>query len=195
MPKPPKGQTLSNREKVFCMEYVTDWNGARAAIAAGYSKKTARNIASENLTKPNIRAEIDRILTAKAMQAGEVLARLTEQARASHAPFIRIDDDGFLYFDFSDPEAKKNLHLIKKIKTKRKRLIYGKGEDAETWEGEWVEVELHDSQTALTQLGRHHGLFTDKHDIVVATLTPEQIVEKVTNLLNLAKERKNKNAT
>lgn len=52
---------LTDKQKRFCEEYVIDWNGTRAAIASGYSKKTAKEIASENLTKPNIKAYIDYI--------------------------------------------------------------------------------------------------------------------------------------
>jgi phage terminase small subunit len=45
---------LTEREKRFCNEYVIDFNATAAAIRAGYSKKTARRIASENLTKLDI---------------------------------------------------------------------------------------------------------------------------------------------
>lgn len=39
-------------------EYLVDLNATAAAIRAGYSEKTARFIGAENLTKPNIAAEI-----------------------------------------------------------------------------------------------------------------------------------------
>lgn len=157
-------KVLTDKEVAFCHEYVIDWNATRAAIDAGYSKKTARQIGYENLTKPYIKDKIKKLIEEKVMARDEVLARLADMARGSHYPFIRIDDDGFIYFDFSDPEALKHLHLIKKIKTKRNRQIRGKGEDAETWEGEWVEVELHDAQAALVNLGKHYSLFVDRDD-------------------------------
>ena len=37
-------------------EYLIDFNGAAAAVRAGYSSKSARSIAHENLTKPYIQA-------------------------------------------------------------------------------------------------------------------------------------------
>ncbi len=43
-----------SRHEIFAREYVKDLNGTRAAIAAGYSRKTARVTASQLLTKPNI---------------------------------------------------------------------------------------------------------------------------------------------
>lgn len=52
---------LTDKQKMFCVEYVTDWNATRAAIAAGYSEKTAQVIGSENLSKPIISQYIEDI--------------------------------------------------------------------------------------------------------------------------------------
>lgn len=49
---------LTQKQKLFCQYYIIDWNGSKAAIKAGYSEKTAKEIASENLTKPNIKEYI-----------------------------------------------------------------------------------------------------------------------------------------
>lgn len=54
---------LTARQATFVREYLAHFNGTRAAITAGYSEKTARAIASENLKKPVIRAEIARCQT------------------------------------------------------------------------------------------------------------------------------------
>ncbi|MBQ3311710.1 terminase small subunit [bacterium] len=46
---------LTPKQKAFVRAYKTNGgNGTQAAISAGYSKKTARKIASENVTKPDI---------------------------------------------------------------------------------------------------------------------------------------------
>ena len=124
--------------------------------------ESARVEASKLFAKPNIRKEIEYRLNQDAMSKSEVLKRLGDMARASIQPFIKIGGDGFVYFDFSHPDAKNNLHLIKKIKTKRERRVEGSGESAEEWEGEWVEVELHDASDALRDIGRYHKMFTDK---------------------------------
>ncbi|MGE0063632.1 MAG: terminase small subunit [Xanthobacteraceae bacterium] len=50
--------TLTARQARFVKEYFRCLNGTQAAIAAGYSQRTARAIASENLRKPSIRGEI-----------------------------------------------------------------------------------------------------------------------------------------
>lgn len=46
---------------MFCQEYMIDLNATQASIRAGYSEKTAKEIGCENLTKPNIQAEIQRL--------------------------------------------------------------------------------------------------------------------------------------
>ena len=51
-------ESLTAKQKMFCEEYLVDFNGTRSAIASGYSENTAATISSENLIKPNIRAYI-----------------------------------------------------------------------------------------------------------------------------------------
>jgi len=43
---------LTAKQKTFCEEYLIDLNATQAAIRAGYSEKTAKQIATENLSKP-----------------------------------------------------------------------------------------------------------------------------------------------
>lgn len=149
--------------------FDNNMNQTRAYLSVFPSAKydSAKVEASKFFTKTNVRDEIKYRLDQDAMSVAEVLKRLGDIARASHLPFIRITDDGFVYFDFSDPDAQRHMHLIKKIKTKRERRVVGVGVDEdgdvapEEWEGEWVEVELHDAAAALRDIGRYHAMFTD----------------------------------
>lgn len=52
---------MNDKQKQFCEEYIIDLNGTQAAIRAGYSKKTARAIANELLTKLDIQEYIQKI--------------------------------------------------------------------------------------------------------------------------------------
>lgn len=45
---------LTPKQERFCAEYLVDYNATQAAIRAGYSKKTAKQIGQENLTKPDL---------------------------------------------------------------------------------------------------------------------------------------------
>lgn len=51
---------LTIKQELFVAAYCTNgYNGTRAAITAGYSENTAKVIASENLSKPDIVEAID----------------------------------------------------------------------------------------------------------------------------------------
>ena len=52
------GDKLTPKQERFCQEYIIDFNATQATIRAGYSKKTAQAIGTENLSKPLIQAEI-----------------------------------------------------------------------------------------------------------------------------------------
>ena len=70
---------------MFVEEYIVDLNATQAAIRAGYSKKTARQIGEQNLSKLDIRKAIDERLAEKKekliMKQDEILERLTQQGR------------------------------------------------------------------------------------------------------------------
>ena len=52
---------LTDKQEMFCKEYLIDLNATQAAIRAGYSKKTAHSIANENLIKPYIQNRISEL--------------------------------------------------------------------------------------------------------------------------------------
>lgn len=49
---------LTARQRKFIDAYLVSGNATSAAVAAGYSEKTAKSIGSENLTKPDVAAAI-----------------------------------------------------------------------------------------------------------------------------------------
>lgn len=51
---------LTKKQQLFVENYLLSFNGTKAAIAAGYSPKTARIQASVMLAKPNIKEEVDK---------------------------------------------------------------------------------------------------------------------------------------
>lgn len=56
----------TDKQAAFVREYCKDFNATQSAIRAGYSERTAQEIASEMLSKPIIRAAIDRRIAAAA---------------------------------------------------------------------------------------------------------------------------------
>jgi hypothetical protein len=79
-----------------------------------------------------------------AMPADEVLARLAEQARGTMAAFLKTNADGEPTGFNLGPDTPP--HLIKKVSFTDKGVAF----------------ELYDAQAALVQIGKVHGLFTDR---------------------------------
>ena len=90
---------MTARQQRFCDEYLIDLNATQAAIRAGYSKKTAGVIATENLQKPNIKEYIDMRMAEKEKSLiadqDEVLKYLTSVLRGeSRSSVIVVESTG-----------------------------------------------------------------------------------------------------
>ncbi|MGK4034796.1 terminase small subunit [Pediococcus acidilactici] len=76
---------LTAKQKKFADNYIKTGNATQSAIDAGYSKKTAKSVGSENLTKPDIKAYIAEkmreIESDRIMGAQEALEFLTNVVR------------------------------------------------------------------------------------------------------------------
>ena len=85
---------MTPRQQKFCDEYLISGNGTDAAIKAGYSAKTAKQMASENLAKPDLKSYIEAQLAAlhseKIADATEVLEYLTSVMRGKHAEEVPL---------------------------------------------------------------------------------------------------------
>lgn len=76
---------LTEKQKLFCDEYIISLNATQAAIKAGYAEKTAFAIGSENLRKPKIQDYISERMKQKESSLiatqDEVLQYLTSVLR------------------------------------------------------------------------------------------------------------------
>lgn len=90
-------EKLTAKQKAFADAYVgpAKLNGTEAARIAKYkgSDGTLRVVAHENLTKPNVRAYIDDLLTADSMTAVEVLREISDVARSEWRDHLQIVTD------------------------------------------------------------------------------------------------------
>lgn len=141
---------LTPKQKRFVDEYLIDLNATQAAIRAGYSKKTAKDIGGENLSKPAIATEIQKQL-AKHQSKLEItqeriLQELASIAFANGADFAKVVQNGLLPSVIMTPTEElppEKLPAIAGIKANQ----YG------------VEVKLHDKVKALELLGKYLGTF------------------------------------
>ena len=131
---------LTAKQQRFCDEYLIDLNATQAAIRAGYSEKTARIIASENITKPNIKAYIQQRMDEKEKEliAGqdEVLKYLTAVMRGqSRSSVVVVESTG----DFMSQARE-----MEKAPDEKERL------------------------RAAELLGKRYGLYTEKVDVAAS---------------------------
>ena len=110
-----KGVAAMNaRQKRFCDEYLIDCNATQAAIRAGYSAKSARQIGEQNLTKHDIKTYIDeqleRIHNENTADAKEVIEYLTEVMRGkSSSSVLSLCGDGYQMVIEKPPDEKERL--------------------------------------------------------------------------------------
>ncbi len=144
---------LSAMQRVFLTEYLIHGNATAAATVAGYKHSSQQG--SRLRRDKKILAAIDEYFYAQEMAAGEVVARLSQQARAEYGEYLFYDEDtGDAAVDLRRLLAEGKGHLIKAIG------YAGKDADVQT-------VEFYDAFKALVQVGRYHGLFTDKQDVAL----------------------------
>jgi len=67
------------KQKRFCEEYMVDLNATKAAIRAGYSKKTAYSIGQENLKKNVIRRYIHDSMIARSLRTQVTADRVLQE--------------------------------------------------------------------------------------------------------------------
>ncbi len=77
-------QGLTNKQQTFVEEYLIDLNATQAAIRAGYSKDTAKEIGCENLTKPNVAKAIQEAMKERSERTQITAEWVLEQLKENH---------------------------------------------------------------------------------------------------------------
>ncbi len=111
---------LTDKQEMFCREYLVDLNAKGAAERAGYSAKTAHSIGHENLSKPEIAARIIELKTERSeklsIDAEYVLTQAVKLHRRCMQEEAVTDRDGneLGEFKFEHSGAAKALEIIGK---------------------------------------------------------------------------------
>lgn len=146
---------LTDKQKRFVEEYLIDLNATQAAIRAGYSEKTARQIANENLTKPYIQEEIQKAKAERAERTKISADRVVQEL--AHIAF----DDIKNYLEFyPDPKSRYGVS----VDVKDSRTIDTRNVSEVSIGRDGFKFKLYSKDTALINLGKHLGLFDNKND-------------------------------
>ena len=110
---------LTAKQKKFVDSYIADSNATKAALEAGYSKRTARFVGAENLTKPNIKAAIDECMkhveSDKIAKAAEVLQYFTTVLRGEAKETIIVSTPDGADAVENDPSIKDRMAAGKEL--------------------------------------------------------------------------------
>lgn len=148
---------MTQKQKRFIEEYLIDLNATQAAIRAGYSPDTAQQTGSENLSKPVIRAQIDRAIAERSKRTGVNAERVVQEL--AKIAFVNaaevIDPKTATVKEDALPEDTAAIQSVK-VKTF--------GED-----GLEREIKMADKIKALELLGKHLGMFQNNVNVTLGS--------------------------
>jgi phage terminase small subunit len=151
---------LNPKQNAFVREYIKDYCGAKSAIRAGYSKKAAKEIAYDLLTKTHIQDAVtreERKLQNRFYSSKEKI--LKEMALLGYSDLAE-------YVDIVEPKDVHELppQISRALKEIRKKTITRRLGDA-TETTTTMDIKTHDKMPALLAMGKEIGMFKDKCEI------------------------------
>ncbi len=151
MPKSNRKNKLSHKQERFCKEYVANGhNGTQAAISAGYSKKTAKVIAMENLTKPNINEFIEKleapVLKKLGLDENWVLTKLKTFTETLVIDFFELDEHKNVMMKDFDKISKEKWEAVEEISQDKDGRI---------------KIKLVNKRASVVDIGRNYGMFKE----------------------------------
>lgn len=147
---------LTDKQEMFCVEYLVDLNATQAAIRCGYAVASANREGSRLLSNVGIQARIAQLREERAertkIDADWLLKRLAEEATADINDLY--DDDGTL-LPVSDWPLIWRQGLVQGLDVEE--LFDGRGKDREHI-GTLRKIRLSDRVKRLELIGRHIGV-------------------------------------
>ena len=160
---------LTAKQSLFIKEYLVDLNATQAAIRAGYSKKTAQAISTENLSKPLISEAIKVEMDKRAGRIELTMDRvLLEYKRLALCDIRKAFDENCVLrpvHEWDDETAAAIAGL------EAEEIYAGAGESRVNI-GRLSKVKIFDKRAALGDIMRHLGGFA-KDALAVAVSTPD----------------------
>ncbi len=162
---------LTAKQEQFCQEYIIDFNAAQAAIRAGYSEDTAKQIGYENLTKPYIQEYLQELKAKRAEKTQISQERvLQEYARLGFSDIRKLYDENGRLKDVQDLDDD-TAAAISSIE-----VNITKNEDNEF---ESVKkYKMVDKKGALDSVARHLGMFNDSLEVKLPTVIRRDLTGK-----------------
>ncbi len=136
---------LTLKQQAWADYYIESGNATDAAIKAGYSKKTAKQIGTENLAKPvlseYIQKRVEELSSERIADATEVMEYLTSVMRREHKEVVPVT-----------------------LMSETSKWVDGKKQTIKEESVELVEIpaKLSDANKAAELLGKRYRMWVDK---------------------------------
>jgi len=140
---------LTPKQQRFVEEYLIDLNATQAAIRAGYSKKTARVIAAENLSKPNIQEAIQQAMKERSERTAVTQDQIVQQLAK------------IAFHDIRDVVTWEGNKIRIRDSDEVDGTIIQEIQESVSESGRTLKVKTNDRMKALELLAKHLGLFDD----------------------------------
>lgn len=155
---------LTRQQREFCHRYVVTKNAMQAAKQAGYSDNYAQKRSYALVKEPAIQDYIKHLEAAVvkefAHSAVSVMNEFGKIAFVDATDFFERDSKGHWVAKDMDQLTPEQRAAVKKVTV---RNTYEKAKNGRrVVTGQRIEYEVHDKMLALTQLGRHYGVFEDR---------------------------------
>lgn len=150
---------LTEKERIFCHQYIIDWNGSRAARVAGYSEKSVNAIASQNLTKLYIQQYIDFIKDDIEKETGITKIRnLNELAKIAYSSIAHLHNTWIELKEFESlTDAQKEAIESTETKTEQKKVFDAKSIKEELVDIKYIKIKLHPKISAIQEINKMQG--------------------------------------
>lgn len=158
---------MTDKQKIFADEYLTDLNATRAYKVA-YPKVKNDNTAAANASRMLRNAKVQKYITERQEERQErtevtqdmIVRELAAIAFANTTDFVRVVKKDIKHEGKTISIAQVEVILTEKLTEKQKKAI------ASVKEGRnGIEVKAHDKVKALELLGRHLGMWNDKLEV------------------------------
>jgi len=145
---------LTFKQHRFVVEFLVDTNATQAAIRAGYSKRSAREIGYSLLQKPAVKAAVRRLF--KELQDKTIMS--VDEILKEYSRIGRSDILDYLSFDGKDVVLNASSELIEA----EARAIAKVAEKVNKDGSKSVSFELHSKTHGLDSLAKYYKLFGDQ---------------------------------
>lgn len=172
---------LTDKQRIFVLEYMRDFNITRSAMAAGYSKKAAHVVGWETLRNPKVQAEIKRLKDILSDELGlDVRRIIAEYMKIAFADVTDLMEFGqrevpvmSMFGPLKGDDGEPLMKTVNYVDFKSSNEIDGTVISEVKQGKDGVSIKLHDKMRALEKLEKYVGFMSEEEKLKLTKLQAE----------------------